>query len=126
MVRELKALTTTIPIVFHMGEDPVKEGLVASFNRPGGNITGVSSFQNLLFPKRLQLLHEIVPRPAALAILVNPDNYNAEPDTRDARTAAATPMCNAQSYRGGPVAVRSSASKATAGAKLCGNRQPRL
>jgi putative ABC transport system substrate-binding protein len=88
-VRALKGRTATIPIVFHMGEDPVKEGLVASFNRPGGNITGVSSFQNLLFPKRLQLLHEIVPRPATLALLVNPDNPNAEPDSQDARTAAA-------------------------------------
>jgi putative ABC transport system substrate-binding protein len=72
-----------------MGEDPVKDGLVASFDRPGENITGVSSFQNLLFPKRLQLLHEVVPRPAALAFLVNPDNPNAEPDSQDVRTAAA-------------------------------------
>jgi putative ABC transport system substrate-binding protein len=87
-VRALKAATATIPIVFAMGEDPVKEGLVASFNRPGENITGVSSFQNLLFPKRMQLLHEIVPRPAALALLVNPSNPNAEPDSQDARTAA--------------------------------------
>jgi putative tryptophan/tyrosine transport system substrate-binding protein len=88
-VRTLKARTATIPIVFHMGEDPVKEGLVASFDRPGENITGISSFQNLLFPKRLQLLHEVVPRPAALAFLVNPDNPNAEPDSQDVRTAAA-------------------------------------
>jgi putative ABC transport system substrate-binding protein len=87
-VRALKARTATIPIVFHMGEDPVKEGLVASFDRPGENITGVTSFQNLLFPKRLQLLHAVVPRPAALAFLVNPNNPNAEPDSQDARTAA--------------------------------------
>ena len=73
-----------------MGEDPVKEGLVASLNRPGGNITGFRAFGNLLFPKRLQLLHEIVPRPAPLALLVNPDNPNAEPDSRDTRAAAVT------------------------------------
>ena len=62
---------------------------MSSFNRPGENITGVSSFQNLLFPKRLQVLHEIVPRSALLAFLVNPNNPNAEPDSQDARTAAA-------------------------------------
>jgi putative ABC transport system substrate-binding protein len=87
-VRALKAHTATIPIVFFMGEDPVKEGLVASFNRPGANITGFSGFTNLLFPKRLQLLNEIVPRPAALALVVNSDNPNAEPDSRDAQAAA--------------------------------------
>jgi putative ABC transport system substrate-binding protein len=87
-VRAIKTHTSTIPIVFDMGEDPVKEGLVASINRPGGNITGVSGFGNLLFPKRLQLLNEIVPKPATLALLVNPDNPNAEPDSRDTRAAA--------------------------------------
>jgi putative ABC transport system substrate-binding protein len=71
-----------------MGEDPVKEGLVVSLNHPGGNITGISGFSNLLFPKRLQLLHEIVPGPAALALLVNPDNPNAEPVSKEAQAAA--------------------------------------
>jgi putative tryptophan/tyrosine transport system substrate-binding protein len=89
-IRMLKGYTTTIPIVFTMGEDPVKEGLVASLNRPGGNITGFSAFANLLFPKRLQLLHETVPPPSPLALLVNPDNPNAEPDSQDTRAAAVT------------------------------------
>jgi putative tryptophan/tyrosine transport system substrate-binding protein len=87
-VRALKTLTTTIPVVFSMGEDPVKEGLVASLNRPGGNITGVSYFANLLFGKRLGLLHECAPKDAAFGFLVNPENPNADPDTKDAQIAA--------------------------------------
>ena len=87
-VRAIKASTATIPIVFVMGEDPVKEGLVASLNQPGGNITGISMFTNVLFSKRLQLLNEIVPKPAPLALLVNQNNPNAEPDSQDAREAA--------------------------------------
>jgi putative tryptophan/tyrosine transport system substrate-binding protein len=87
-VRALRAETTSIPVVFAMGEDPVKEGVVVSLNRPIGNVTGVSYFSNVLFAKRLQLLHELVPTAAVLALLVNPKNPNAEPDAREAQAAA--------------------------------------
>ena len=84
-----KAATTTIPIVFAIGGDPVKFGLVASFNRPGGNVTGVSFLANLLATKQFEVLHEAVPKAAAIGLLVNPANPNAEPDTRELRSAAA-------------------------------------
>jgi putative tryptophan/tyrosine transport system substrate-binding protein len=83
-----KATTTTIPIVFFMGEDPVKTGIVASLNRPGGNVTGYTNFTNQLIAKRLELLHKAVPNATVIGFLVNPDNSNAEPDTKDAQTAA--------------------------------------
>jgi putative ABC transport system substrate-binding protein len=82
-----KAATTTIPIVVATGDDPVKYGLVASLNRPTGNITGVTLFIDVLEAKRVEILTEIAPR-AALAILVNPRNPNAETEARDAQAAA--------------------------------------
>jgi putative tryptophan/tyrosine transport system substrate-binding protein len=72
-----KAATTTIPIVFANGSDPVQHGLVASLNRPGGNITGISFINAQLVPKRLQLLKLLNPKTAAIAVLVNPKNPNA-------------------------------------------------
>src|SRR5262249_39953590 len=83
-----KAGTTTIGIVCGMGPDPVEIGLVASLNRPGGNITGVSSMNAELGAKRLGLLHELLPTAERFAILVNPNNRNAEALTRDARATA--------------------------------------
>jgi putative ABC transport system substrate-binding protein len=84
-----KAATTTIPIVFAIGSDPIESGLVASLNRPGGNITGVSFLTVELGAKRLELLRDLVPKVASIALLVNPNNANAEPQTKETRLAAA-------------------------------------
>ena len=84
-----KAATTTIPIVFSLGLDPVQLGLVASLNRPGGNITGVNSMSNELLPKRLGLLHELLPAAARFAVLVNPKNPTTESLEKDVQAATA-------------------------------------
>ena len=83
-----KAATPTTPVVLVIGEDPVKAGLVASLNRPGGNATGVSDFVNELVAKRLDLLQQAVPGTALIGLLVNPNNPNAGPDTEEAEAAA--------------------------------------
>jgi len=83
-----KAATTTIPIVFAMGSDPVEQGLVASVNRPGSNVTGASFFTASLGPKRLELLREIVAKPTTIALLVNPNNPASVADTANVLAAA--------------------------------------
>ncbi len=84
-----KAATTTIPIAFSMAVDPVAEGFVASLARPGGNLTGVTSLNVEVGPKRLELLHEVVPSATSMALLVNPTNPSlAEPFSRALQAAA--------------------------------------
>ena len=83
-----KAATTTIPVVFGGGNDPVKLGLVASLNRPGGNLTGVINLNIELGSKRLQLLRELVPAATAMTALVNPTNPSAATITNDLQSAA--------------------------------------
>ena len=83
-----KAATSTIPIVFLSGIDPVKEGLVASLNHPGTNLTGVSMFGAGLSAKRLELLRAVVPKPKLIGVLVNPKNPNFEAQLSDVRAAA--------------------------------------
>ena len=85
-----KAATSTIPIVFANGNDPVAYGLVASLNRPAGNVTGVSFLVNLLMAKQLEVLHQTVPQAATMAFLVNPNNPNAGSDTKQVLNAADT------------------------------------
>jgi putative tryptophan/tyrosine transport system substrate-binding protein len=84
-----KAATATIPIVFAIGSDPVKVGLVATFSRPGGNVTGVSWLGGpTLAAKRLELLHEVIPTATVVAVLVNPNNQAEEAETREIKEAA--------------------------------------
>jgi putative ABC transport system substrate-binding protein len=84
-----KNATASIPIVFNIGSDPIKDGLVGSLNHPGGNITGATFFANLLVAKRTQLLHELVPNAKLFGTLVNPGNPNAEFEINEAQNAAA-------------------------------------
>jgi putative tryptophan/tyrosine transport system substrate-binding protein len=84
----VKALTTTIPIVFTSGIDPSKVGLVASISRPGGNLTGVSGFSSELTGKGIGLLHDLVPNAAVVALLVNPNSPEAQSQPEEARAAA--------------------------------------
>jgi putative tryptophan/tyrosine transport system substrate-binding protein len=83
-----KAATSTIPIVFRLGTDPVRIGIVPSLNRPGANLTGVSTLAVELGPKRLELLHELVPNANDIAVLLNPTNPAYEPQSRDIQAAA--------------------------------------
>ena len=86
-----KATTTTIPIIFAIGAEPVAAGLVPTLNRPGGNVTGVATLNAEVGPKRLELLHQVIPAASNVALLVNPTNpVISEPLSRDAQAAAGT------------------------------------
>jgi ABC-type uncharacterized transport system substrate-binding protein len=85
-----KSATTTIPIVFSTASDPVAAGYVASLNRPGGNLTGITTLNVEVGPKRLELLRELVPTAATIALLINPTNPAAETELRDLQTPIRT------------------------------------
>ena len=85
-----KAATATIPIVFQLASDPVALGLVTSLNRPGGNLTGLTSLNEEIGPKRLELLHEVVPSASIIALLMNPTSPNAETLSREVQEVANT------------------------------------
>ena len=86
--RAAKAATNRIPVVFNVGGDPVKFGLIASLNRPGGNLTGISRVSAELIPKRLELLREVLPSTSVMALLVNPTNPATESVVKDAHVTA--------------------------------------
>jgi putative ABC transport system substrate-binding protein len=86
--RAAQAATSAIPIVFTIGADPVRHGLVTSLNRPGGNITGVNLFSSILMAKRIELLTEIAPKTRRVALVMNPDNFTAEAEQKDAQEGA--------------------------------------
>jgi putative ABC transport system substrate-binding protein len=83
-----KLATTSLPVVFQVGVDPVEAGLVASLSRPGGNLTGVANLAVRVGPKRLELLRELVPTASDIAVLFNPTRSNAEAELRDLHGAA--------------------------------------
>jgi putative tryptophan/tyrosine transport system substrate-binding protein len=85
-----KSATATIPIVFTLSSDPIKLGLVASVNRPGGNVTGFWAYTSLLGTKRLELMQQLLPANTSITVLINPDNRNADIDTPELQDAART------------------------------------
>ena len=87
-VPAIRSVTTTIPVVFVGGDDPVRTGLVTSLNKPGANITGITSLSYALTAKRLQLLHELAPKSAAIAVLLDPHAAELAPEEREAKEAA--------------------------------------
>jgi len=87
-VPAIRSVTTTIPVVFVGGDDPVRTGLVTSLNKPGANITGITSLSYALTTKRLQLLHELAPKSAAIAVLIDPHAAEFAPEERLAKEAA--------------------------------------
>jgi putative ABC transport system substrate-binding protein len=88
--KDAKAATATIPIVFSVGGDPVELGLVASFNRPGGNLTGVTFFAAQLLQKQVGIVHDLVPKATTIGLLVNPNNPRHQADIGDVQAAGGT------------------------------------
>ena len=88
-----KAASSTIPIVFMGGGDPIEDGLIKSLNHPGGNVTGVNQFASVLIAKRLELLREMVPKIAAIGVLTNSTNPNSKPELKDLQVAATALGC---------------------------------
>lgn len=88
-----KATTSTIPIVFVVGFDPVEAGLITSLSRPGGNVTGLTTLSSSLVKKQLEIMRELLPRPLTIAFMINPDNPTSEPD---AKTILATALAVGQ------------------------------
>jgi putative ABC transport system substrate-binding protein len=94
-----KAATATIPIVFSVGEDPVKLGLVASLARPGGNVTGINIQNSAVVAKRLLLLHDVLPKAVRIAALVNPGNASVTESTTRELEKAQCPLGDKRSFR---------------------------
>ena len=120
-----KAATTTIPIVFLIGEDPVRLGLVASLAQPGGDLTGINLISGELTAKRLELLREIVPSATRAAVLVNPTGPNAESTLRDVQSAARAVAWTSGSQRSDPPRDQCSFRNSCARAARRAFRRPR-
>jgi putative ABC transport system substrate-binding protein len=120
-----KAASTTIPIVFTMGGDPIQLGLAAALNRPGGNLTGTTSLSIEVGAKRVQLLHEIVPDATSIALLVNPTSPIAETEWADVQAAARTLGLQSQVLRASTEpdldAIFASLTRPRAGGLVIGN-----
>ena len=122
-----KAATSTIPIVINVGIDPVQAGLIASLNRPGGNVTGVALLTVELAAKRLELLHELLPTASIVALLVNPANPLTESETRGVREAARSlGLAAAGAERKQRKRNRQSLPEIYRAARRCTHRQRRL
>jgi putative tryptophan/tyrosine transport system substrate-binding protein len=122
--RAAKSATSTIPIVFTGGGDPVGEGLVASFARPGGNVTGVTFMTPELTPKWLELLSELVPRAKVITLLVNPNSPGAERIIRDVQEAARARGCSSLSSRPALRARSTLPSRPSSNCKPAGSPSP--
>ena len=103
-----KAATSTIPIVFQTGGDPVRDGLVASMSRPSGNVTGVSRMTSEIEPKRLELLREVVPKATVIAVLINPASPRADTNLVFFWMADGTRSISARNSPPPPIRLRSS------------------